>query len=74
MFVQCQIPASNRPAPVAERPGKGVLPLSPIGCIVRAGEIGTTFGPVHVSFGMCHESLKSIITGAAVKPRVFMPT
>jgi len=74
MFVQCQIPASNRPAPVAERPGKGVLPLGPIGCVVGTRVIWTTLGPVHVSIGMRHESLKSIITGAAVKPRVFMPT
>src|SRR5713101_8073226 len=53
LLIQREIPARNRPAPVAQYLSKRVAPLSPIGGIGRAGVIGTALRPIHLSRGMC---------------------
>src|SRR5260370_39948036 len=53
LLIQRKIPARNRLAPVAQGSSKGAPPLGPIGGIARAGVIGTTLGPMHLSPGMC---------------------
>src|ERR1019366_7835161 len=51
-LVQRQIPAGNRPAPVAQRRGKSLSPLCPVRYIVGARVVRPSFGPIHLHVGM----------------------